>query len=88
MHEIFVSQGYKLIDDAWCAHGRLTYIHDDDADRQHLASLARTIRTAGWVSSKDQLRTFRQPTTNELIEIEPGGSETSGHFLHLMKPEQ
>ena len=88
MHETFVSLGYKLIDDAWRAHGRLTYIHDDDADRQYLGSLGRTIRVAGWVSSPDQLRTFRHPTTNEIIEIEPGGSETNGHFLHLMKPNQ
>lgn len=88
MHEIFVSHGYKLIDDAWCAHGRLTYIHDDDADRQYLASLRGTIRVAGWVSSQDQLRTFRHLTTNAIIEIEPGGSETNGHFLHLMKSDQ
>lgn len=88
MHEILVSEGYKLIDDAWGKHGRLTYLHNDDADRQFLADLTRTIRVAGWVRSQNELRTFRHPTTDEIIEIEPGGSETSGHFLHLMKPDQ
>lgn len=85
MHDIFVSQGYRLIDDAWHVHGRLTYIHDDDADRQHLLTLTRAVRAAGWEPAQDQLRAFRKPVANEIIEIEPGGSDTSGHFLHHMK---
>jgi hypothetical protein len=87
MHEVLVSNGYKLIDDAWGAHGRLTYVHDDDADRQHLAALTRAVALRGWVRSHDELRTYLHPATNEIIEVEPGGAETSGHFLHLMKAD-
>jgi hypothetical protein len=87
MHEILLSHGYKPVDDAWAVHGRRTYVHDDNADREFLANLERTIRVAGWVCSRDRLRTFRHLTTAEIIEIEPGGSDTSGHFLHYMKQE-
>jgi hypothetical protein len=87
MHEVLVSQGYKLIEDAWAAHGRLTYIHDDDADRQHLAAVTRAIGAKGWLRPRDELRTYLHPGTKEIIEVEPGGAETSGHFPHLMKAD-
>jgi hypothetical protein len=88
MHDVLVSRGYRLIDDAWDAHGRFTYIHGDDVDRQYLSSLTQAVSAEGWSRSQDQLRTYRHLGTNETIEIEPGGSETSGHFLHLLKPGQ
>jgi hypothetical protein len=80
--DIFFAEGYKLVEDAWQEHGRRTYIHDDDADRQHLWRLTRLLQLAGWQRDKTQLRAFTNPTTGELIEVEPGGADTSGHFLH------
>ncbi len=84
MKELFEAEDYKLIDDAWDEHGRLTFIHDDDADRPHLKRIARALQCAGWEKSKTELRTFRHPASGEIVEVEPGGSDTSGHFLHYM----
>lgn len=84
MQELFEVEGYKLVDDAWDEHGRLTFIHNDDADRPHLSRIARTLQVAGWQKSKSELRTFRNPASGEIVEVEPGGAETSGHFLHYM----
>lgn len=84
MQELFEADGYKLVEDVWDEHGRLTFVHDDDADRPHLNHLARTLQIAGWEKSKTELRTFRHPVSGEIVEVEPGGSDTSGHFLHYM----
>jgi hypothetical protein len=82
LEDLFVAEGYKLIEDAWQEHGRRTYIHDDDADRPHLLRLTRLLNLAGLQRDKTQLRAFTNRTTGELIEVEPGGAHTSGHFLH------
>jgi hypothetical protein len=47
-HDLLVQQGYKLIDDAWTEHGRLTYNHNDEATREFIASLAKVLGSAGW----------------------------------------
>jgi hypothetical protein len=79
-HELLIQQGYKLIDDAWTANRRLTY---DDANREFVASLAKVLLSAGWQPHPTTLRAFRHPKIADgIIEVEPGGSETSGHFLH------
>ena len=83
-HDLLFEQGYRLVEDAWITHGRLTYIHDDAADRSRLAALARALGSVGWNKSGDKLRSFRNDD-NE-IEIEPGGADTTGHFLHHMQP--
>lgn len=82
---MLIDYGYKLIDDAWADHGRFTYINDEDADRAHLLELTRGLRSLGWEADQTKLRSFRHSSGHEIIEVEPGGSETSGHFLHLMK---
>jgi hypothetical protein len=83
--DLLVSQGYKLIEDAWGQYGRRTYLHDDDATRAHITNLARNLKCAGWEINRERLRSFNHCQTGEFIEIEPGGSETTGHFLHHMK---
>lgn len=88
MHDLLVSQGYKLIDDAWNEHGRYTYIHDDDAGPAFIKGLAGILRSAGWDAEPGALRTFRDPSTSCVIELEPGGSETTGHYLHYMKSSE
>jgi hypothetical protein len=85
-HDLIVSQGYRLTDDSWGEQGRRTYIHDDDAERSHITRLSIALRAAGWKNDSEKLRSFVHPGSKEIIEIEPGGSETSGHFLHHMKP--
>jgi hypothetical protein len=87
IHELLVSHGYKLIDDAWDEYGRLTYLHDDDADRAYLKELAQKLGASGWERAKSKLRTFHHPASQYEIELEPGGSETTGHFLHFMRPQ-
>lgn len=76
--------GYRLVDDAWNTHGRLTYVHNDDASRPHLAVLRQSLGSLGWSADRSKLRSFRNPAGEE-IEIEPGGADTTGHFLHHMK---
>ena len=87
LHELLVAEGYKLIDDSWESHGRRTYIHDDDATREFIAGLEKQLRSLGWERHTTILRAFRSPSTGELIEVEPGGSETNGNFLHHIKSD-
>jgi hypothetical protein len=87
-HELLIRQGYKLIDDAWRLNGRLTDEHNDDVTDEFVAGLAKVLRSAGWETHPIILRAFRHRTiADEIIEIEPGGTETSGHFLHYMKAD-
>jgi hypothetical protein len=85
-HELLIRRGYKLIDDAWSSDGRLTYDHNDEATREFIVSLGKDLRSVGWETHPEILRAFRHiKSPDEVIEIEPGGADTSGHFLHHMK---
>jgi hypothetical protein len=87
-HVLLIQQGYKLIDDAWTANRRLTYGHNDDANREFITNLAKVLQSAGWHPHPTYLRAFcHQMVADGIIEIEPGGSETSGHFLHYMNAD-
>jgi hypothetical protein len=44
-----------------------------------------TLRRIGWETDKNKLRSFLQGGADEIIEVEPGGSDTAGHLLHHMK---
>ena len=70
MHEILLSHGYELVDDAWDAHGHRTYAHNGKADREHLVKLRRGY-VRGWVRAPDQMRMFRHRTTADIIELSP-----------------
>ena len=85
LNEALTAHGYKLLDDAWTESGRRTYVHDDDADRQFLMTLLGDLRTAGWVRDDGTPRSLHNVRTKELIELEPAGSEATGHFLHHMR---
>jgi hypothetical protein len=84
-HDILVQQGYKMVEDEWGKHGRRTYLNDEDADRAFLAVLVRSLRSSGWTPDRAKLRSFLHSISGEVIEIETGGADTSGHFLHQMK---
>jgi hypothetical protein len=84
-NEVLTALGYRLVDDAWEARGRRTYLHEEDATRGHITGLAGTLGHVGWEMDKSKLRSFRHCGADEIIELEPGGSETTGHFLHHMK---
>jgi hypothetical protein len=84
-HEVLTAQGYRLVDDAWEARGRRTYLHEEDATRGHIMGLAGALRRVGWETDKNKLRSFCHRGADEIIEVEPGGSDTTGHFLHHMK---
>jgi len=87
VHDLLVSKGYRLTEDAWQTDGRRTYLHDDNADRSFFREISRILRGVGWLPDNTVLRTFRNSGTGELIEIEPGGADTSGHFLHHLKSD-
>jgi hypothetical protein len=84
-HDILIFQGYRLVEDTWDTAGRRTYSHDDDASGAQMANLKKNLGSAGWVRDTDALWILRQRKMDEMIEAEPGGAETSGHFLHHMK---
>jgi hypothetical protein len=86
-HEVLTAEGYKLVEDAWKEFGRRTYLHDDDADRDYIKGLARSLQSAGWRQYPRKMRAFLHPASQHEIEVEPGGSEVTGHFLHHMKPQ-
>jgi hypothetical protein len=79
--------GYRLAEDAWDSDGRRTYLSDDDADRQFLKDLQATLAQYGWVKDERRLRCFRCAANGDILEIEPGSADTSGHFIHHVKPE-
>lgn len=83
--ELLESLGYGLVEDAWSEHGRRTYVHGDDATREYILELAQLLKREGWVRHPSRLRVFHQPKTGHEIEVEPGGSEVDGHFLHYMR---
>jgi hypothetical protein len=75
--------GYGPEDDSWDVEGRRTYLHDDDATRAFLITLRGILGRQGWERDPNALRTFRRG--EEIIEIEPGGADCTGHYLHHMK---
>jgi hypothetical protein len=87
-HDLLVAEGYRLVEDAWDEFGRRTYLHEDDANRDYIKGLGRLLQSAGWQSDSRKLRTFHHPGSDHEIELEPGGSEVTGHFLHHMRPKQ
>jgi hypothetical protein len=84
-HNLILAEGYKLVEDAWEKDGRRTYMHDDDASSIQMKRLIEILRSAGWEMDSDKLRSFRHIVNGDMIELEPGGSDTTGHFLHHMK---
>jgi hypothetical protein len=84
VRDVLIHCGYKLVDEAWEKHSRCTYLHDENADRAFFHMLQRELKPLGWRLDSSKLRTLVSESSRLLIEIEPGGSETSGHFLHLL----
>ena len=89
-HDLLVGEEYKLIEDAWEELGRRTYLHEEDASRAYVKGIARALGSAGWQTDPGKLRTFRHSHSQDEIELEPGGAEVTGHFLHHMRamPEE
>ncbi|MEH2562432.1 hypothetical protein [Bradyrhizobium sp. AZCC 2289] len=83
--DILIEQGYKLVEDCWESDGRLTYLHSENADRHFLSVLTRSLQSGGWTPNRAKLRSFNHAESGEFIEVEPGGSDASGHLLHRLK---
>lgn len=79
--------GYRLVEDAWEEHGRKTFLNSEDADYSFMKELESELTKYGFVRHDTLLRAFRHSPTGEVLEIEIGGPETSGHFLHHLKAE-
>jgi hypothetical protein len=84
VHDLLLLHGYRLVDDACNQDGRRTYVHDSDATRTRFIRLGGVLRPLGWTIDETKLRSFLNSETGEVIEIEPGGAETTGHFVHYM----
>ena len=76
--------GYRPEDDSWDTDGRLTFSHDDNATRAYLTTLRGILGRQGWYRDPAALRTFLHDS-GRVIEIEPGGSDCDGHYLHIIK---
>ena len=85
IHDILIEQGYKLIDDGWERNGRITYLHDENASVEQIRILKKHFENIGWKKDYDILWSFVHPDSGEIVELEPGGPETSGHFLHYAR---
>lgn len=84
LHDLLALHGYRLVEDAWSNQGRRTYVHEDNATRSQFIGLGGVLRHLGWTSDKAKLRSFIHSETGEVIEVEPRGADTTGHFLHHM----
>ena len=88
LDNLLFASGYRLVEDAWATDGRRTYRHDDDANRAYITGLGIVLKASGWKMDQQRLRSFVRSESSEVIEIEPGGADTSGHFLHHMKAQR
>jgi hypothetical protein len=82
--QLLYELGYRLAEDAWADEGRKTYVNSEDADREFVNDLRKSLVQHGWEKHETVLRAFRNTKDHETLEIEVGGPDTSGHFLHLM----
>lgn len=82
LSEILHGFCYSLEDDAWNTDGRQTYAHDENASKVYLKELGIALAREGFRPHPIKLRAFVCPETGEIIEIEPGGSDCTGHLLH------
>ncbi|MBR0783932.1 hypothetical protein [Bradyrhizobium iriomotense] len=82
---VLVEFGYRLVDDDWSENGRKTYVSDEDANRDLLNELAAVLAEYDWTKHPNLLRAFTNARLGELLEVEIGGPDTSGHFLHHLK---
>lgn len=87
--------GYRPEDDSWETDGCRTFIHDDDATQPFVKFVGDILQRQGWqwrrfrglhspFSNIVCLRSFAHPS-GQIIEIEPGGADCQGHYLHHMK---
>jgi len=86
IEDVIYELGYRPEDDSWDTDGRRTYVHDDDVTKDHLSLVNNTIAPLEWRRCTFQLFAFHHPS-GELIELEPGGADCTGHFLHHMKAD-
>jgi len=83
IRKLLLANGYRLVEGASNEHGRLTYTHDANADNTFLLALSHSLRYAGWQADDAVPPVYRMPSAGLMIEIEPGGAHTSGHYLQL-----
>jgi hypothetical protein len=77
--------GYRPEDDSWDTDGRITYSHDEDATKGALKIVVGALARLGWQKHETRLRTLRHWKSGDIIELEPGGADCTGHYLHYMK---
>src|SRR3979490_2397349 len=85
IHDILIEQGYRLIDDGRERDGRRTYLREENASGEQISILKKHFENIGWKKDYENLWSFVHPDSGEIVELEPGGPETSGHFFHYAR---
>jgi hypothetical protein len=86
LSEILVACGYKLVE---CLE-KARSMHVHSRRRSHASICCGTAQRPHnrWMGGGPQkVKAFRHISDHYEIELEPGGSELSGHFLHYIKAE-
>ena len=87
IEQVLKEIGYRLVDDSWDDQGRKTFLNSETADRSFMKELELALVKCGFKRHETSLRAFRDGSTGEFLEIEIGGPETSGHYLHYFRVE-
>lgn len=85
VHDLISDLDYRLVDDQWEQEGRQTYISDESFSASEFKKLESVLTPHGWIRDPEVLWMLRHPTTAQVIEVEPGGPDTSGSFLFYNK---
>lgn len=66
---------------------RKTFLNSENADYSFMKQLESGLLECGFRRHETSLRAFLNGSTGEFLEIEVGGPETSGHYLHYFQAE-
>lgn len=81
VEHVLLGMGYDLEDNSLDSDGRLTMSHGDDADSKFMRMCCKRLAEIGFV--REGVFVFKDDAGG-IIELEPGGSETTGHLVHWM----
>jgi hypothetical protein len=87
IEQVLKQIGYRLVDDSWDDQGRKTFLNSENADYSFMKELESALIDCGFRRHETLLRAFRSGSTGQFLEIEVGGPETSGHYLHYFRAE-
>lgn len=81
IENVLLGLGYDLEDNSIETDGRLTMSHGDNATRRFLKACCSEFASIGF--GRTGVFSFSD-TSGDILEIEPGGPDASGHLIHWM----